>query len=307
MEHTHSHTHSHSHHHHHGGHGGEVSSGLKAAFWLNFLFALAEIVGGILTNSYAILSDALHDLGDTAAITMSFFLEKMALKKRDQNYTYGYKRLSLLAGFLSTIVLLAGSLGIMAGAVIKTIQPGKVDSEGMFVFAIVGLAANGIAFLRMEKTEKANVKAVKLHLLEDVLGWAAVIVGSILIYFTGFDRIDPILSLLISGYILFNAFRNLRSFTRIFLQGMPTGIVEEDLKQELQKIPGVQSLHDMHIWSMDGVYNIMSVHLVVHQSTTNDEIVRIRSAAREISRKFEIEHDTIEVGFSDENCEYVDC
>ncbi|GJQ33639.1 MAG: cation transporter [Ignavibacteriaceae bacterium] len=309
MGHDHNHVHGHGHHHGHHHHPaeGDSTAGIKSAFWLNFFFAIIEIAGGILTNSYAILSDAVHDLGDTAAIGMSFILEKVSHKKRDSNFSYGYKRISLLAGLLSTIILLMGSLFIIYGAVMRLIDPGEVNSAGMFLIAMLGVAVNGMAFFRLKGDEKANVKAVRLHLLEDVLGWVAVIIGSVIIYFTGFTWIDPLLSLGISVFILYNAVLNLSSFSRIFLQGMPSGLVEDDLKKELAAIPGVESLHDLHIWSMDGTYNIMSVHLVVKEELGRETVSRIRGEAREVSRKFSIVHDTIEIGYCSDDCEFVDC
>lgn len=308
MSHHHSHSHGHHHHHHHD-HGGEggVSEGIKSAFWLNLIFAVIEIAGGILTNSYAILSDAFHDLGDTAAIGLSFILEKVSLKKRDRNFSYGYKRVSLLAGLLSTMILLTGSLFIIHGAVNRLIQPGEVNSAGMFLIAILGVAVNGAAFFKLKGEDKANAKAVRLHLLEDVLGWVAVIIGSVIIYFTGFTWIDPLLSLMISVYILYNAAINLTSFTKIFLQGTPTGLDEEKLVKKLGAIQGVESLHDLHIWSMDGSYNIMSVHLVVKEDLGREETLRIRTAAREVARNFGVSHDTIEIGYCNEDCEFINC
>lgn len=309
MGHDHNHVHGHGHHHGHHHHPaeGDSTAGIKSAFWLNFFFAIIEIAGGILTNSYAILSDAVHDLGDTAAIGMSFILEKVSHKKRDSNFSYGYKRVSLLAGLLSTIILLMGSLFIIYGAVMRLIEPGEVNSAGMFLIALLGVAVNGMAFFRLKGDDKANVKAVRLHLLEDVLGWVAVIIGSVIIYFTGFTWIDPLLSLGISVFILYNAVLNLSSFSRIFLQGMPSGLVEDDLKKELAAIPGVESLHDLHIWSMDGTYNIMSVHLVVKEEHGRESVSRIRGEARVVARKFGINHDTIEIGYCSDDCEFVDC
>lgn len=309
MGHDHLHAHGHGHHHNHHHHPGEGEpvEAIKTAFWLNFLFAIIEIAGGILTNSFAILSDAIHDLGDTAAIGLSFVLEKVSHKKRDKNFSYGYKRVSLLAGLLSTIILLTGSSFMIYGAIHRLLEPGAVNSAGMFLIAILGVAVNGFAFLRLNVGDKANIKAVRLHLLEDVLGWVAVIVGSVVIYFTGYTWIDPLLSLGISAYILYNAVLNLSSFAKIFLQGMPSGVVEEDIKKELAAIPGVESLHDLHIWSMDGTYNIMSVHLVVKEELSREEISRIRGGAREVARKSGIMHDTIEIGYCSDDCEFVDC
>jgi cobalt-zinc-cadmium efflux system protein len=300
------HNHSHSNHNHsHTEH--TDGDGIKSAFFLNLFFAIIEIIGGLLTNSFAILSDALHDMGDTAAIGLSFFLEKIAQKKRDERYSYGYKRVSLLAGLLSTIVLLFGSSFIIYGAIHRLYEPGEVNSAGMFLLSILGITINGMAFFRLNNSDKANIKAVRLHLLEDVLGWVAVFFGSMIIYFTGYTWIDPALSLLIALFILYNAYINLRSFTRIFLQGLPSGIEENKLISELEEIEGVVSLHDLHIWSMDGTYNIMSVHLVVKDETNKDEIIAIRTKAKAIIRNCDIKHETIEIGYCSVDCEYLDC
>jgi len=303
MPHDHSHSHNHGHNHHHD----NSEKGIKSAFILNLSFAVIEIIGGILTNSYAILSDALHDLDDSVAIALSYILEKVSHRKRDEFYSYGYKRVSLLAGLLSTVILFTGSLFIIYGAIGRFLEPGEVNSAGMFLLAILGVAVNGMAFFKLGTSDKANIKAVRLHLLEDVMGWLAVIVGSVIIYFTGFTWIDPLLSVIIAIYILYNAFINLRSFTRIFLQGLPSGIDEMSLRSRLESIPGVVSLHDLHIWSMDGSYNILSVHLVVKDGTPSSQIVALRKEAKEIIKKFDIHHETVEIGYCPEDCEYLDC
>ena len=191
-------------HHHH------AIKNLKVAFALNFTFTFIEVIGGFLTNSIAILSDALHDLGDTLAIGLSWYFQKLSGKSRSQKFSYGYKRFSLVSALISAIILLVGSVLIIYKAIPRLINPEIVHVKGMFVIAILGVLVNGIAVLRLKKGHSSNERVVMLHLLEDVLGWLAVLFGSVLMYFFDWPIIDPILSIMIATFILWNALKNIK-------------------------------------------------------------------------------------------------
>lgn len=305
-------THNHNHHDefndHHGRiHHHHVVKNLKVAFFLNLFFTIFEIVGGFFTNSIAILSDALHDLGDTLSIGLSWYFQNLSRKSRDQKYSYGYKRLSLVAALVSSIILLLGSVFIIYKAIPRLINPETVYVEGMFIIAIVGVLVNGVAVLRLRGGHSSNERVVMLHLLEDVLGWLAVLVGSIIMYFFDWPIIDPILSVFISLYILWNALKNVKEFVRIFLQGIPKEINIREVAKNLEKLENVLSLHDIHIWSMDGEYNVLSAHLVIEDDIPMNEIIKIKKQAKEIIRKLKINHETLEFEYKSEACKFEDC
>lgn len=308
--HNHTHDHSDHHHHHHGPHHHHHDEkNIKVAFFLNLTFTIIEIFGGLFTNSIAILSDAIHDLGDTIAIGTSFFLEKKSYKRRDKFYSYGYRRLSPFAAFLNLIILFSGSIIIIIEAVPRIMNPEEINSSGMIWFAILGIIFNGFAVLKLLSSSKSstNSRAIFLHLIEDVLGWVAVLIGSIVIEFTGLVIIDPILSIVIAIYILFNAVRNLRFLIPIFLQGVPRNIDQNKIVSELQKIENVNEVHDLHVWTLDGEYNIASVHIVINDETKSETIINLKDKVGTVLTKNKLQHYTIEFEFESENCKYGDC
>ena len=211
--------HNHSHHHHH--HVQEENGSPRnifVAFWLNTGFAILEIAGGIYTNSMAILADAVHDFGDSLSLGLAYYFQKKSRQKKDQIYTYGYQRFSLLGAFVNSIILIVSSVFIIRESVMRFFQPEPPDAKGMVVLAIIGLAVNGYALFRLQKGKSINEKVVALHFVEDVLGWFAVLVGSIIMLFVHAPLIDPILSFVIALFILYNVFKNLKSTFRILLQ-----------------------------------------------------------------------------------------
>ena len=250
MGHHHDHDHAHSH---------SVTGNLKVAFFLNLSFTIIEFIGGALTNSMAIFSDAIHDLGDTFAIGAALFLENYSHRGRSKNFSFGYKRFSPLSALINSVILLAGSLIIIVESVPRLLNPEPVNAEGMLYLAIAGVVFNGAAVLRLRNKESSvNQRTVMLHLMEDALGWVAVLIGSIVMLFADIPIIDPILSLGIALYILWNAFKNLRKVLHIFLQGTPRNVDLEEVKKDLLKLEHVQDIHDTHVWTMDGSYNILT-------------------------------------------------
>ena len=292
--------HGHIHHHH-------SVKNLKVALVLNLTFTLIEVIGGFLTNSIAILSDALYDLGDTLAIGMSWYFQKLSYKSKSQKFSYGYKRLSLVSALFSAIILLVGSVLIVYKAIPRIFNPEAVHVKGMFVIAIIGVLVNGVAVLRLKKGHSSNERVVMLHLLEDVLGWIAVLLGSVLMYFFDWPFVDPLLSIAIAIFILWNAFKNVKEFVRIFLQGIPKDVDLDEISTSLTIIPKVESIHDVHIWSMDGEYNVFSAHLVINDNLLAKEIIEIKKQARKIFHKYNISHETLEFEYKSEACHFEDC
>ncbi len=270
---------------------------ILAAFILNLAFSLFEFFGGILTGSVAIVSDAVHDLGDAAGIGLSFFLEKKSKKQPDENFTYGYVRYSVMGGFITTCILLLGSVIMIYNAIGRMITPDPINYRGMILFAIVGVCVNFCAVVFTRKGDSINEKAVNLHMLEDVLGWLVVLVGAVVMRLTNFAVIDPIMSIGVSLFIFFNAVKNLKVVADLFLEKTPENINMAELKSHVEKIDGVMDVHHVHIWSLDLCNNFATMHIV-----TDGEPHTIKEAVREELRDYGIEHVTIETETREEPC-----
>jgi len=306
---AHTHDHSHDHHHHHGpGHHHHHGTGnIAFAFWLNTAFALLEIAGGLYTNSVAILSDALHDLGDSLSLGTAWYFQRKSRQQRDETFTYGYKRFSLLGALVNSVVLTVGSVLILIESIKRIYTPEQPDAKGMMIFAIVGVLANGAAMLRLQKGTSINERVVSLHFLEDVLGWVAVLIGSVVMMFVYIPVLDSLLSLGIAGLILFNVFRNMKYAFRIILQGIPDNTSEASIRDAALKVEGVKGVHDIHGWSMDGEYNIFTLHVVVANQTTTEQMEVIKNEVRHRMQHLNAQHITIEMELEDQPCALQDC
>lgn len=294
--------HDHNHHdHHHHGHGSQGN--IKIAFLLNLFFTLLEIVGGLWTNSMAILSDALHDLGDSVSLGISWYLEKYAQRRPDQKYSFGYARFSLLGALLNSVILLGGSLVILVRAVPRIISPEPLNAQGMLLFAILGIVINGAAVLKLRKGVSLNERVVLWHLMEDVLGWVVILAASIVLNFVDIPVLDPILSILITLYILYHVLVNLREVLSIFLQKVPKEFSIPEIEQELATVPAVQSVHHTHIWSLEGQKHFLSTHVVLADEIAKDEIICIKKEIRDLVQAKGIEHVTMEIEFTAEDCQ----
>ncbi|MEQ9376196.1 MAG: cation diffusion facilitator family transporter [Imperialibacter sp.] len=302
MAHQHGHHQGHHHHHEH-----DSSGKLRAVFFINLIFAILELIGGLLTNSMAILSDALHDLGDSMAIGLSWIFERISRKKRDKNFSYGYKRFSLISATISGLILFAGSVIIIIEAVPRFWNPEPVQTFGMLIFSVLGILVNGAAAWKMWGGKTANEKVVKWHLLEDVLGWVAVLIGSIVIHFTDWYFIDPLLSIGIAVFILFGVYRTLSETITIFLQAVPDDVSVKVIHDQLMTIDHVSDVHDIHVWTMDGQYNVLSCHLVVEDDASSQVVAAVKRDARKVATSFGINHQTFEVETTKDVCEYEDC
>ena len=296
--------HDHSHHHHHHQHFNpdEKPSGIVTAFWLNTGFAILEIVGGLYTNSVAILSDAVHDFGDSLSLGLAYYFHQKSKQKGDQKYNYGYRRFSLLGAFINSVVLVVSSIFILREASLRLFNPEPPDAKGMMILAIMGIAVNGFALLRLRKGKSVNEKVISLHFVEDVLGWAAVLLGSIVMMFVDVPILDPILSIAICLYILYNVYQNLRTTFRILLQGTPERIRQEEIRKKVLSVPGVLDMHDMHFWTMDGQYNVMTLHVVVSPEKTLDQIEQIKNEVKHCLIHLDVQHTTVEIESVNNNC-----
>lgn len=298
-EHNHSHDHSKSHNHNH-----QKVGNIKVAFFLNFSFTIVELVGGILTNSMAILSDALHDLGDSLTLGLAWYLEKYSTKKSDFKFSFGYARFSLLGALLNSIILVVGSIIILSQAIPRIFSPAEVNPQGMFLLAILGIVINGLAVLRLRHGTSLNERVVSWHLLEDVLGWVVVLIGSVVLIFFDIPWIDPVMSIFISIYILFHVYKNLKETMNIFLQGVPKNISISDLEDEIMAKTGVLAAYHTHVWSLDGEKNLISMHIVVSDELKREDIIEVKRQIRDLLKKSDIDHATIEVDFKCEEYDY---
>ncbi|MDA3932056.1 MAG: cation diffusion facilitator family transporter [Tenericutes bacterium] len=278
------------------------------SFILNFVFTIFEFIGGLLTGSIALMSDSLHDFGDSISIGVAIFLERKSKQKPDYKYTYGYYRFSLLGGLISSIILIVGSTIIIYRAIERLFNPAPLlDPQLLIIFAVIGVIVNGLAAFNASKGTTANEKVISLHLLEDVLGWVALLITAILINVFNIHILDVILSLLFSLYIIFHVIRNLKGIMEIFLEKAPTNPKVSEIKDKLKKIEDVLDIHHVHYWSLEGSIPIITFHAVVTQNKTAEEIHDIQEQIHESLKKLGIDHMTVQIEFSGLDCFAEDC
>ena len=275
---------------------------LRIAFFLNLGFTIVAGIGGIWTNSVAILSDAVHDFGDSLSLGLAWYLDRYAQRERDQRFSYGYRRFSLLGAVTTTIALVIGSVFVLAEAVPRLFSPEPTNPTGMVIFALLGVTVNGIAALRFRDRKSFNARIVAWHLLEDVLGWAAVLIVAVTLLFFDLPLLDPALSIIITLFVLYNVIRNFRDTTRLFLQAVPDDIDLNDLEEQLADIDRVCSVHHTHVWSMDGEHHVLTTHVVVDPSTTREGVQSLRADVEHLCAEFHFAHTTIEVEWGDDDC-----
>lgn len=295
---------------HHHSHGHNHATGnIKVAFFLNLTFTIIEFIGGFFTNSLAIMSDAVHDLGDSLSLGMSWYFQKLSNKKANTSFSYGYGRFSLLGAIINSIVLIIGSIFIITEAIPRIITPEEADANGMMWFAILGIIVNGAAVFKLRQGTSINERVVSLHLLEDVLGWVAVLIASIIMQFWDVPILDPILSLLIAAIVLFNVYKNIKESFKIILQGVPNKISTEEIEKVLIAFDEIDTVHDCHVWTMDGEFNIATIHIIVNKTNYTLEESRIlkQKIRKTLNNKFHLEHVTLELETSIEDCSYKNC
>ncbi len=290
--------------HHH--HSNTAGGNLKVAFFLNLGFSILEMVGGLFTNSVAILSDALHDLGDSLSLGLSWYLEKKSGRKANQNFTFGYRRFSLLGALINSLVLVAGSFFIVVEAVKRIQDPEPSDARGMIIFALIGIAVNGYAAWRLTSGKSLNEKVVSWHLLEDVLGWVAVLIVAVVLLFYNILWLDPALSLAITVFILFNVGKRLKETIFVFLQGKPEGVDLNAIQDKILKIPNVKSLHHTHLWTLDGEHHVFTTHIRLQNIRHFSEIIHVKEEVKKMLREeYEFSHYTIETELDEESCNLI--
>lgn len=272
------------------------------AFILNLAFSVFEFIGGIITGSVAIMSDSIHDVGDAMSIGVSYLFEKKSKRQPDETYTYGYGRYSVLGGFVTTLVLIIGSVVVIYNAIYRFFRPVEINYNGMIIFAVVGLVINLCATWVTRGGDSINQKAVNLHMLEDVFGWVVVLIGAVLMRFTDFHYIDPIMSILVAAFILVNAIRSLKEMIDLFLEKIPNGLDVGRICEHLMEIEGVEDVHHIHIRTTDGHNNYATMHVV-----TDSESTAVKKRVRAELKELGICHSTLEIERTDEECGEKSC
>ena len=265
------------------------------AFLLNLAFAIIEFIGGAITGSVAIVSDAIHDIGDAGSLGISYFLEKKSKEKSNEIYTYGYGRYSVLGGFITNIILLVGSGIVIYNAIQRILNPIEIDYNGIILFAVVGVVVNFLAARLTHEGDSINQKAVNLHMIEDVLGWIVVLIGAVVMRFTDWAILDPIMSIAVATFILVNVAKNLKEIFEIFLEKIPNGVSIEEIREHMLEMEGIEDVHHIHLWSMDGYHGYATMHVVSDQDPHT-----VKERVKAELKEHRIVHATIELETTEE-------
>lgn len=292
------HQHKHSHHH------DASEKRIATAFFLNVGFTIIEFIGGVLTNSTAIMADAVHDLGDSLSIGSAWLLNRLGRKSADKEFTYGYRRLSLFGALVNGLVLIAGSLWVLSVAIPRLADPLMPVTEGMIALAILGVTVNGFAAYRLSKGTTLNERILNWHLLEDVLGWVAVLVVAIVLQFFDWPILDPLLSVAFTLFILFNVLRNLWATGKLFFQAAPDKDLHDKIERSLLGVDGLREVHHLHLWSLDGEKHVLTAHIVIDQneSFSANQYFTIKQSIFRALEQYTLAHTTVEIELKQEFC-----
>lgn len=269
-----------------------------AAFFLNLSYAIVEFIAGGVFGSSAVLADSVHDLGDAIAIGISAFLETISNREEDNQYTLGYKRFSLLGALVTAIILMTGSVLVILENFTKILNPQPVNDEGILWLGIIAVSINVLASLVVSKGKTKNESILSLHFLEDTLGWLAVILMAIVLRFTDWYILDPLLSLVISFFILSKALPRFWSTLKIFLDAVPEGLDIKQVKNGLERLDNVASLNQLNLWTMDGLEKNAIIHLCLEDW---GQMTETKNQVRQLLEERGIQNITIEVDTSQSN------
>lgn len=278
------------------------SDNLRVALLLNMAFTLIELAGSFWTNSVAILSDAVHDSGDTVSLGTAWYLHRVSERAGDRTFSYGYRRFSVLGALITGVVLLAGLAFMLWRAIPRLLDPQQVDAPGMTALAVLGIATNGFAALKLRGGASLNEAIVSWHLLEDVLGWTAVLAGGLVMTFWNVPVLDPLLSVVIALFVSVNVVRQLNRVFRVFLQSAPDSFDLAQFEHAVTAIPAVQSVHHTHPWSIDGEHHVLTTHVVVPAAIPREDVVEVKQRVRDLLDHRVFEHVTVEVEFGEDDC-----
>lgn len=303
------HDHSHGHHHHHGHFHGHhhhdhshildaAERNLGWAFALNLGFALIELIGGFWAGSLAIMSDALHDFGDALSLGIGLFLQRKSRGRPTEQYSYGLKRLSLFSALLSGLIIITGAAIILLESVPRLWEPTEPNGLAMLMLACFGVVVNGFAAWKLSGGHTHNEKMMRWHLMEDVLGWLTVLVGSLGVLFLQWNWLDPVMAIGVSCFVTYNVIRQLYHTLNVLMQATPNPPGLKAFRESVQKMEGVQGVHDVHFWSLDGLHHVLSMHVV----SSSPDPARLKAQIRELSHSLGHCHVTIEIETASEKC-----
>ncbi len=306
MGHDHEHEH---HHHHHVAKVENVNSAFVIGIILNFLFVVIEAVVGIAIHSLSLLSDAGHNLADIGTLALSLLAFRMMKIKSNDRYTYGYRKTSVFAALINSVVLLVSIGAIVYEAVHRLFNPEPLPGGIISIVAGIGIIINGLsAMLFMRNKEKdLNIKSAYIHLLSDAVVSLALVIGGIIIIYTGWYIIDSILSLVVAGIILTNTWNLLRDSLRLSLDAVPTGISIEKIRNVALKIKGVKDLHHIHVWAISTTENALTAHLVLSEEVSHQEEEQIKHILKHELEHNNIHHITLESEYDNKACEEEKC
>ena len=262
------------------------------AFFLNLSYAIVEFIAGGIFGSSAVLADSIHDLGDAIAIGVSAFLETISNREEDSHYTLGYKRFSLLGALVTAVILMTGSVLVILENITKLFHPQPVNDEGILWLGIIAVSINVLASLVVRKGKTKNESILSLHFLEDTLGWVAVILMAIVLRFTDWYILDPLLSLVISIFILSKAIPRFWSTLKIFLDAVPEGVDIKQVKSDLEQLDHVASINQLNLWTMDGLEKNAIVHVCLKEI---EQMEVCKESIRTLLKNYGFQNITIEV------------
>lgn len=278
-----------------------ASQRLGFVFFLNLVFTFIELIGGLLTNSLAIMSDALHDFGDSIGLGLAWWLEKYSNKDSDETHTYGYRRWSLLSAVISSLIIMIGSVFIIVHAGVRLFDQKVVYTPGVLLLALLGIVVNGIGYWRLTRGSSLNEKVLGYHLLEDLAGWMVVLIGAIVIHFTSWYWVDPLLAIGLAIWIFVHVFGHFKESVKILMQVTPLDV--DLVKQSLLSFTGVVDIHHIHCWSIDGQSHIASVHVVVDSQVSKQDWIETKKKIKQmLVEQWKIVEVTLESEWPDEIC-----
>ncbi len=279
---------------------------IKIAFLLNLAFSIVEAIGGILTNSISIISDSLHNLGDSITIGINYIFEKKSKKLPNKEYSYGYLRYTMLGSLIASFILLVGSVVIIYNVVPRLIKPLSVNYDAMIIFGIFGLLINLYATIKIMRSKDKD-KKINTHMIEDTVIWLFILTGSICIKVFDSVIIDPILSLLIAIYILYQVYKYMKNIYNIFMEKVPKNVKIDEIKKDIEENENIDNVHHIHIWSMDGVNNYMTAHIHLNKVLSEEEIIKTKNDVKNKLMEDKINHITLEVEYFNEKCDSSKC
>ena len=275
--------------------GKKNDNSIRTAFFLNLAFTILEITGGIISGSIAILADSLHDFADSLSLGAGWYFENKSKKRSNEKYSYGYARFSLLGAMINAVTLLLGSVYIIYESVNRIINPEMPDIYWMLGTSVLGIALNGIGVWKLKSGNSMNKQVMMIHLLEDALGWVAVLIGSIVMLFVKVPILDPLLAITINIAVLIFVISKLVKALKIMLQSVPDNVNVPELRQKLFCIDNVKNVSHLHVWSLNKEETVVSVHVEATGIKSLDEAKELKKKIKQVFDHLKTEHITIDL------------